>query len=241
MNYQLGKLPPKIDKRTLKFGSYLTPLLPQFPDVIDIYKKVIQWPIFGNDRYGNCTCASVGHTILDRTTATNKIFLPTEKQILDAYKKVNGGKDAGAVMLDVLNLWRQNGVANHKIEAFAQLKPGSIDQLKHAIHLFGAAYIGLALPNYVMKNPLQISWNRTLQRPNSHNGHCVSVVGYDTKYIYVVTWGSIKAMSYNFYKKYTDEAYTTFSSDWIDALGKSPLGFNISTLNADLNEIIKDK
>jgi len=66
--------------------------------------------------------------------------------------------------------------------------------------------------------------------------HCIPAVGYDTRNLYIVTWGSVKAMSWEFYKAYMDEAYAVLSPDWAK---KPPNGFELKTLQADLAAIKK--
>lgn len=76
--------------------------------------------------------------------------------------------------------------------------------------------------------------------PNPNNGHCVPAVAYDQRFIYVVTWGAIKTMTWNFYDTYADEAFAVLSPDWINQkLGTSPSGFNMAALQADLEAVGK--
>jgi hypothetical protein len=71
--------------------------------------------------------------------------------------------------------------------------------------------------------------------PNPANGHCVPAVAYDQRFIYVVTWGAIKTMSWQFYAAYADEAFAVLSPDWIDKkVGTSPSGFDMAALQKDL-------
>ena len=44
-------------------------------------------------------------------------------------------------------------------------------------------------------------------------------------------------MSHNFFLDYADECYAIVTTDWIEANGNSPSGFNLSALLADLKEI----
>src|SRR5271156_5387958 len=59
--YRLGKEPPVVDKRTLRFGKYLT--LPTPPPSVTYYEKVASWPMYYNNKYGDCTCAAAGHLV----------------------------------------------------------------------------------------------------------------------------------------------------------------------------------
>ena len=60
------------------------------------------------------------------------------------------------------------------------------------------------------------------------------VCGYDQDYLTCITWGQLKKLTWNFWKAYCDEAHALLSQDWLDA---SPLGFDLATLQADLQAI----
>lgn len=246
--YKLGKQRPKIDSRTLQFGAYLTPSLAPPPPSVDYTKPVTAWPMMGNDNYGDCTCAAAGHMIEQWTANTGKEVILTDPQILKAYNYfAHNNPDAGANMLDVLNYWRKTGIGHDKITAYAQLEPQNDIQLKDAVSIFGGCYIGLALPNFAVPpntDLLTVPWivpgtgPTGNAAPNPNNGHCVPAVAYDQRFIYVVTWGAIKTMTWNFYDAYADEAFAVLSSDWINKkVGTSPSGFNMAALQADLEAV----
>jgi hypothetical protein len=84
-----------------------------------------------------------------------------------------------------LNCWRQNGVAGDKFFAYAALEPKNINHIKSAFDLFGAVYIGLALPKTIeqMEEPGSV-WHvdpsypsNPDTQPGSEGGHCVIIVG----------------------------------------------------------------
>ena len=58
-----GKKPAVFDSRTLRLGAYLTSRLPAPPAAVDWGKNVSSWPMYLNDKYGDCTCAAVGHML----------------------------------------------------------------------------------------------------------------------------------------------------------------------------------
>jgi hypothetical protein len=242
---KLGKLPPKYDTRTLMLSNYLTSDLKAPPGTINYGKPVKTWPMLGNDKYGDCTCAAAGHLIEDWTANTGKEQSVSESQILAAYNHfAHGNADAGANMLDVLNYWRQTGINKDKIHAFAALEPHNTLQVQDAVYLFGGCYIGLELPDFAVApgtNFLTTPWVVPPQgpvrsaAPNPSNGHCVPAVAYDPRNLWVVTWGALKAMSWQFYSTYADEAFAVLSPLWISAkLKTSPPGLNLQALEKDL-------
>jgi len=131
------------------------------------------------------------------------------------------------------------------VRAFAALELKNDVQVKDAVNLFGACYIGVALPDFAVaegKNLLQIPWLVPPKgpvgdaAPNPKNGHCIAAVAYDERNVYVVTWGQFKAMSWQFYNAYAEEAYALIGKDWLAKKlgGKTPNGFDLATLKQDL-------
>src|SRR5436190_22133802 len=167
----LGKLPPKKDRRTLQFNKYVLPKLVAPPIAVDHASVVDFWPMMLNDTYGNCTIAAAGHMIQDWTAYANTMRYPTDTQILEAYWKVSGGVgvDHGAYLLDVLNLWRNQGIGGDKIAAYVQLRTGNKDDLKNGVYLFGNVDIGISLPDYVVDGVdlLEAPWEVPSQGPIS--------------------------------------------------------------------------
>ena len=52
-------------------------------------------------------------------------------------------------------------------------------------------------------------------------GHCVNIVGYDdpNSLLFIVSWGQAIGMTYNFFKTYAEEAWTLYSTDWVQQNG----------------------
>ncbi len=63
-------------------------------------------------------------------------------------------------------------------------------------------------------------------------------LAYDSRNLYVVTWGVLKSMSWQFYLTYADEAYAILSEDFLSK-NKTPAGFDMAQLTHDLSEIAK--
>jgi hypothetical protein len=240
--FRLGKKPPRIDKRTLKFRDYVTPALPAPPPSVDWTAKVPTWPMMGNDQYGDCTCAAAGHLIETWTAnATTPLILPDD-EILAAYNVVDGGVDQGADLLTVLNYWRQTGIGGDTIVAYAQVGMTNVAEIQQAIDLFGGIYIGVALPDFAVQGDmLTVPWmlptDGSNDPPDPNNGHCIPLVQYDAQGVTAITWGEAKRASWDFITTYADEGYAILSDDWIEVTGESPGGLNIAQLQADLQAV----
>ncbi|HYL47205.1 MAG TPA: hypothetical protein VEU52_09255 [Candidatus Limnocylindrales bacterium] len=245
---RLGKKPARHDPRTLQFAKYLLPkALPAPPAHETWAAKVNQWPMMGNDKIGDCTCAAAGHFIEEWTANVGPTVIPPDQSIIAAYSAITGydpatgANDNGAVELDVLNYWRSTGIDNHKIEAYVALEPKNTEHIKDAVYLFGGVYIGVALPVTAQN---QTVWSVPPGGPNgqgapgSWGGHAVPVVAYDNRTLTCVTWGKLLKMTWGFWQAYCDEAYAILSPDWINSKNYSPGNFDLTTLRADLNQVV---
>jgi len=246
---KLGKLAARHDGRTLRLSSYLaSPARPVWaPAVCGYQQKVTDgagWPMMLNDQLGDCTIAAAGHQIEQWTTYAGKQVIPTDAQILSAYSAVGGyvpgdsSTDNGCVVLDVLNYWRQVGIAGHKIAAYVSVNPLILSEVKIALDLFGSVYMGVQLP---LTAQGASQWNVVLAdfadaaaEPGSWGGHAIPMVSYGPN-AHVVTWGELLLVTWPFISIYCDEMYAVLSQDWIDsALGSAPSGFNFGQLQSDL-------
>jgi hypothetical protein len=238
---KLGKLPVRTDVRTLALGRYIdTAELPPPPDAFDEAARVGDWPMYANDRVGDCTTAAAGHMIEAWTAAAHGSALEiSERAVLDAFDAVKvvdplTGEE-GAIELDVLVYWRKHGIGGHRIGAFARLPVHDHAIVRAAAWLFGGVYVGLQLPLSARDQEVW-DWTGSLSgdaRPGSWGGHAVDVVAYDAAGLTVVTWGRLKRMTWSFWDRYCDEAYALLSQDFLEA-GRAPNGFDLRALEQDL-------
>jgi len=244
MALKLGKQPPVFDQRTLVFGDYLKAELPSPPPAENYGAKVSTWPMYDNDRYGDCTCAAAGHMIQNWTANGAGEITPPESSVLKFYEHFVGTPpppDEGCNMLQVLKYWRSHGLDGHKVLGFTELGARNLAQARTAVYLLGSVYIGVALPNFAVHGDmLTIPWVLPPggavgdAAPNPQNGHCIPAVGYDAESLFVVTWGEVKQMSWPFYEAYADETYAVLSEDFIASNKDSAAGFDLAQLKADL-------
>jgi hypothetical protein len=242
--HKLGKLPPRLDHRTLKMARYRVPDAIAVPPEVSWVTHVHNWPMMLNDELGDCVPAAAGHAIEQWTTYAGTPFTPPDAAILKAYEDVGGyvpddpSTDNGTDMLSMLNYWRQTGVGGHKIFAFIAVNLKNLDEVREAIYLFGNLYWGVQLPVSVQGAE---SWTvpeggtaSPEGAPGSWGGHCVPIVAMSPETLTCVTWGSTLKMSHRFFSDYGDEGYCCLSLDWIEKNGLSPGQFNVGQLEADL-------
>lgn len=238
---KLGKLAPRTDVRTLSLGRYVDrAALPDPPDVLDLTRPVHDWPMYANDRIGDCTVAAAAHMIEAWTAASRgRAVEVTESAVLAAFDRVKitdpQTGEEGAVELDVLRDWRAHGVGRHRIGAFARVSIHDRQLVRTAAWLFGGLYIGLQMPLSAQWQKTW-DWNGSLtgpDRPGSWGGHAVDVAGYEGDTLTVVTWGRLQALTWSFWERYCDEAYCILSHDFLRG-DRAPNGFDLDALKADL-------
>jgi hypothetical protein len=137
-------------------------VLPSAPSLVDYVTKVLTWPMYANDKWGDCVWAMIGHSIQAFTTyGRGKTITVTEADVINAYTAVTGfdpdagppGKnptDQGTVIQDALNYWRKTGVGGHKILAFAEVNVTDPEEVDAALNLFGHLQLGINFPDTAM-------------------------------------------------------------------------------------------
>lgn len=242
---RLGRKPNAPEKRlqALALDDYL-PALPPAPASLDLTTGIASFPVYANDVKGDCTCAAAGHMLevwTRQVTGTPRLL--QDSDVLALYDLVNGGIDAGASEMDVLDAWRHTGLAGDKLFAYAAVTPSDHQLVETACWLFSGLYLGIALPLSAQHQDVWNTVSRDIQgdsTPGSWGGHAVDVVGYDPGGLTVVTWGATKRMTWAFWDEYVDEAWALIPSDY-QQLGSKPLenGFDLAQLEQDLAEVGK--
>lgn len=243
---KLGRKPTRHDPRTLQLRAYAPDPLPPQPLIVDYGEGVSAWGMMLNDQLGDCTCAAVCHAIQDWTMndAINHpgMVTPADADVLGLYERWCGynpadpSTDQGGVELDILNRWRQEGAAGHKIVAFAEVDKSNYEHMKYAVSTFGGAYIGLSLPVSAQNQDV---WDVVAPDGGPWGGHAVYVVGYDDSdptepTLSLVTWGQVKKMTLRFWLAYGAEAYAVLGEDFLGAISRGPDGLDVAGLQRDL-------
>jgi len=245
---KLGKKTKKDDPRNLKLAEYVDRnlLLPARPTRSFYGYKVDTWPMYANDRLGDCTCATLGH--MEQCFSSFTVpETPSVDAVLEMYWGT-GSEDDGRYSIDVLNRWRNTGFeqqigGREKILAYAELDVLDIELVKTASWLFGGLYIGIGLPITAQQDTDEGRWVYHADAPSkerafgSWGGHAVNVVAWSDYNLWLITWGQKIKMSWAFWKHYVDEAYAVVSPDWFNKTGLSPSGFNMQALLNDVAQI----
>lgn len=251
-NLKLGKLRPKINRKTLLFGKYASSTLEQTPPakVYWGYKMGNDLRMFKNDTVGCCTVAGPGHLIMNMTAHQGKMIVPTDEQIIEAYSAVSGynpeltdddgnnSTDQGAAITDVLDYWQTQGIAGHKILGWVQFNHKSKLQSDLATWLFGGIDVGVDLPRLAMEQfDDGETWHPTQSDGGIEGGHCIVSGNYGKIGRKFVTWGKFQEATEDWISCYVDEAYAVISDDWFDTVGIAPNRFNKDELWKDLKAL----
>ena len=62
-------------------------------------------------------------------------------------------------------------------------------------------------------------------------------MGYDENQLWIVTWGELKSMGWDFYNAYADAFFAVLSKDFLGKSGALPAGLNLQALEADLAKL----
>lgn len=239
----LGKLPATPARPKLRFAPLAagrgTP-----PATLDFYSEVTDWPMYLNDRYGDCVWAGFGHQIEQITRygqgATIRI---TDQDVETGYESTgfrpdDPGTDQGTNVEDGLSWWRKNGLGGHKIEAYAAVDVSNWTEIKQAVTLFGAVGIGFNFPAYAMDQfDAGKPWDVQKANASIEGGHYVIVTGYDAKYLYVVTWGKIQKMTPAFFRTYVDEAYVVVDDEMTSKISEYVSGRNLAAFGEQFADL----
>jgi hypothetical protein len=149
---KLGRKAIKTDTRTLMLANYLTPSLPAPPPAADWTRGIASWGMMLNDKLGDCTIAGIGHAVqVWSANSCQEITVPDDAILAsyeqwDGYNPADPSTDQGGIELDVLTDFKANGLAGHKLLAFADAKAANLVEVRQSIALFGGVYIGVSLP-----------------------------------------------------------------------------------------------
>lgn len=245
MVYKTGKLPARPGATKLKFADYLAVDKP--PAQYTHTNLVEIWGMLGNDTVGDCVLAGAGHeTILWNAEGHKSVNVTTQNALSD-YSAITGynpkkpSSDKGTDMQVAAKYRQKTGVIDdlgkrHKIGAYLAIDYTTPTELKQAIYMFGAVGLGIQFPNSAMDqfNAGQ-DWT-VVKGAKIDGGHYVPLVGYDSKFVYLVTWGKLIRATWVFVTTYADEALVYLSPEML-INNVSLEGFNLTQLQADLKQL----
>lgn len=244
MSLKTGKLPASDDPGALLYATYAK--------VADYPTKVpppagIPWGMLGNDTAGDCVFAGAGHETINWTHLVGKEALFSTPNTLADYSTVTGyvvgdeSTDQGTDVVTALKYRRKTGIRDasgkrHKLGGYMALKQGDTRGVRKAVYDLRAVGVGIEFPETAMTQFNRGQAWSVVKGAQTDGGHYIPAIGYNDTYLYVVTWGRVQPMTWAFYQKYCDEAFALLSVEMLKA-GKSPAGFDLAQLQADLKAL----
>lgn len=243
---KLGKRDPIPGLAAPSLDTFRKRALPPPPPTLDRFTGV-QFQPFMNNTLGCCTIAAIANGIVQRTTLAQGVpVVMPDAVVLASYAKVTtpsfdpatGANDNGAVETDVLSWFAREGVAlrdqSLEIGTWGKLD-GTPEAIRSAVHLFGSAYIGLALP-LTAQSPGVWDVSGLLTgdaAPGGWGGHAVLIVGYDAAGVTLATWGATQVATWAFLAAYMDESYAQYvPGEWLNTSDLSPDHYDFASLAA---------
>jgi hypothetical protein len=178
-----------------------------------------------------------------RAVAKGDCRKPTAEAALALYKAWAGwdgteATDLGTGSAKAAALWASCGLRwdeqDEDVPAIVPLDPAIGGHLRAAVAFFGPVQLDLAMPQAWEQMPqvwstVSGSWGR----PGSWGAHRVCAARYDRQCLTVVTWGHVRAITWDAVGRYALAAWACVSRSWLDTTGRSPGGLDLDALAAE--------
>lgn len=251
--FKLGCLPGKIPVGLHDLTFYASGSLPNAPALLPVPAPLTPtgagdgtpWGVDGNDTYGDCGVAGINHGFMIDYLAVKGAqevlrspeTFPSDDEIIAYYLAYTGGQDTGVVLSDFLAYVKQKGFFGHSVGLYAPVGVHDVPTLHFAIWAYGFAYTGIKVTQAMLSAAQQgREWTLGDLLSPVAGGHCIPLVGYDSKHLYAITWGQVQAIDYSAWHYMSSEAWAVISGEFAAANGDTR-GISLSALEADLNKI----
>lgn len=258
-----GRRPFDPERRHLVLERYLDPraklTIGQLPSVpltadVDRASEIASWPMYLNDRLGDCTIAGAGHmfgAMCVYAGAGEALF--ADSVIQSVYSAVGGyipgdeATDNGCVLMDVLAYLKATGMTDttgklHKVAGYARLgNAADLDLLGQVLDVTGTVYTGVNCPADIQQqfNAGQ-PWTYVPGQPTV-GGHCIDLQrrlpAADSAPLEYVTWGAVQSATAQWAAYNVEEAWFVVSEDFIRVNGTTIEGMDLQQLLADAQDL----
>lgn len=251
---RFGKTAARKDAVKLKFADvFKASTLPTPPASFGHQNLMADgnWHMLDNDQYGDCVFAGAAHEhmlwTMEGGTPRSRF---TSVDVLSDYTAVTGfdptkpATDQGTDM-QVAAAYRQTtGIRDalglrHRIDAYAALRVGDINQITIAAYLFGAIGIGVNCPSSMEQQFIQGKPWDVINSDTIDGGHYIPLVGKNNNGNFLfITWGKVQEATPAWVEAFMDEGICYMDLELVNANTKiSPEGFNQDALSGYLKEV----
>ena len=253
---QLGKLPARREAYRLKLADYLDPaiVLPTIPQNFGHYSLVSNYGVLANNSVGCCVISGGLHETqlwnaeVARTVPMSDVCAIQNYTAITGYDPSQTAADGSnptdqGTDVQVSAQWRvTNGLTDaagqvHKVAAFVFVNPQNLSELKAAAYIFGAIGLGFDFPDTAMKQFERGQPWAPVAGAKSLGGHYVTLAGWAQDFGIGITWGQRQRITAPFIQEYADEAIAYLSMEMLNQHTKSPEGFDLAALRADLVDV----
>ena len=238
-SYKLGRRPGQIPSGLRDLTYYAAGPLPRPPAKVAV-PKVANWDMDGNDQFGDCGVAAINHGFMAAAAATReRETFPSADDVVSYYFDYTGGDDTGVVLSDFLAYVRQNGFCGHTVGAYAPVSIQDIPTLQFAIDAYDVAYVGISVTQAMMdaaQGSPPWTWTQEDTAGDTIGGHCIILAGYDSSWLYGVTWGNVVRIAYPAWHQMAEEAWAAIDGELVRAHGDGR-GISLAALTADLAKV----
>jgi hypothetical protein len=245
-SYKLGCRPGTIPVGLRDLTCYAAGPLPKPPPSVAV--PSVQWGMLGNGPDPACTVAPAGvsdcgpagldHGFMVNGAETSQTeTFPDSDQVVDYYLAYDGGHDNGVVLSQYLAHVKTAGFYGHTVAAYAPVGVHDIPTLQFTIGAYGFAYTGITVTQAMMDaTDAGQPWTLdTLDSPEL-GGHCVILAGYNSSYLYAVTWGMVQPVAYSAWHYLSQEAWAVITGELVTA-GTDGHGISLAALKADISRL----
>ena len=247
-SYRFGRLPGQIPVGLCDLTFYAAGALPKAPASVAV-PKVAAWGMDGNgpdptctvapEGVGDCGVAALNHVLMGvaADTAERESF-PAADQVVNYYLKFTGGQDSGVVLSQFLAYVRKHKFYKHTVAAYAPVSVSDVNTLRFAIDAYGA-YAGINVTDRMMQAVQGDGpWTWTLEDTSGsvEGGHCIPLLGFDSKWLYAVSWGQTIRIAYPAWHAIAEEAWALLVGEEVKAKTDGH-GISLAALQADLSKL----
>ena len=238
--FKFGCLPGHIPAGLKDLTFYCAGSLPQAPAKVDVPVVAAAadgtaWGVNGNDTHGDCGVAGYNHGCMAADAILNyPETVSSDDAIIQYYLTYTGGQDTGVVLADFLAYIRKTGFFGHTLEAYAPVGVHDIPAVQFTVNAFDFCYTGITVTDAMMTAfERGEPWDTPQLGSAAAGGHCIPLVGYDSQFLYCVTWGKVQPITYPCWHYCSTEAWALIPGEFA-VENSDGRGINLDALKADL-------
>src|ERR1700722_9602299 len=146
-----------------------------------------------------------------------------------------GGQDDGVVLADFLKYVKKNDFFSRSLRAYAPVSVSDFATLQFTINAYASAYTGIVVTE-AMEQAFGAGqpWTSATAGGQIMGGHCIPLVGYDSQFLYAVTWGQLQKIEYSAWHLIAQEAWTMIFGE-VGSQGIREI--NLEALEADITKL----